>query len=98
MTDGELYRDNNEVEKGKIHDSVPQFEEFLLNQKWIAPDEILEMDHKNRKGNSECGRFCRIWNLGSKRGINKICLKLNNNFKSLNHEKLYSMSKLRYAT
>lgn len=49
MTDGELYRDNNEVEKGKIHDSVAQFEEFLLNQKWIAPDEILEMDHKIEK-------------------------------------------------
>ena len=44
MTDAELYRDNNEVEKWKIRDSVPQFEEFLLNQKWIAPDEILEMD------------------------------------------------------
>lgn len=27
-------------------DPIPQFEEFLLQQKWITSDEITEMEHK----------------------------------------------------
>jgi pyruvate dehydrogenase E1 component alpha subunit len=49
MADAELYRDKNEVEEWKKRDPIPQFEEYLLQQKLITPDEITEMEHKIEK-------------------------------------------------
>jgi TPP-dependent pyruvate/acetoin dehydrogenase alpha subunit len=49
MADAELYRDKNEVEEWKKRDPIPQFEEYLLQQKLITTDEITEMEHKIEK-------------------------------------------------
>jgi pyruvate dehydrogenase E1 component alpha subunit len=49
MFDAELYRDKKEVEEWKKRDPIPQFEEYLLQQKLITPDEITEMEHKIEK-------------------------------------------------
>lgn len=46
MADAELYRDKKEVEEWKKRDPIPQFEEFLVQQKWITIDEITEMELK----------------------------------------------------
>ena len=46
MFDAELYRDKKEVEEWKKRDPIPQFEEYLLQQKLITPEEITEIEHK----------------------------------------------------
>lgn len=49
MADAELYRDKSEVDEWKKSDPIPQFEEHLLQQKLITPDEIMEMEQKIEK-------------------------------------------------
>lgn len=46
MFDAELYRDKKEVEEWKKKDPIPQFEQFLLQKKWISENEIAIMEDK----------------------------------------------------
>lgn len=46
MFDAELYRDKKEVEEWKKHDPIPQFQEFLLQEKLITENEITEFESK----------------------------------------------------
>jgi len=46
MFDAELYRDKTEVEEWKKRDAIPQFQELLLQQKWISEVEIATMKTK----------------------------------------------------
>jgi pyruvate dehydrogenase E1 component alpha subunit len=46
MFDAELYRDKMEVEEWKKHDPIPQFQEFLLQEKLITENEIAEFETK----------------------------------------------------
>lgn len=46
MFDAELYRDKKEVEEWKKKDPIPQFEQFLLQKKWISENEITIMQDK----------------------------------------------------
>jgi len=49
MFDAELYRDKKEVEEWKKHDPIPQFQEFLLQEKLITEAEIAEFENKIEK-------------------------------------------------
>lgn len=46
MFDAELYRDQKEIEEWKKKDPIPQFEQFLLQKKWISENEIAIMEDK----------------------------------------------------
>lgn len=46
MFDAELYRDKKEIEEWKKKDPIPQFEQFLLQKKWISENEITLMEDK----------------------------------------------------
>ena len=46
MFDAELYRDKKEVEEWKKHDPIPQFQQYLLQEKLITEAEITEFESK----------------------------------------------------
>jgi pyruvate dehydrogenase E1 component alpha subunit len=46
MFDAELYRDKNEVDEWKKRDPIPQFQQFMLQQKWVTEEEIERMNQK----------------------------------------------------
>ena len=49
MFDAELYRDKKEVEEWKKHDPIPQFQQYLLQEKLITETEIAEFESKIEK-------------------------------------------------
>jgi pyruvate dehydrogenase E1 component alpha subunit len=49
MFDAELYRDKKEVEEWKKHDPIPQFQQYLLQEKLITETEITEFENKIEK-------------------------------------------------
>ena len=49
MFDAELYRDKKEVEEWKKHDPIPQFQQYLLQEKLITETEITEFESKIEK-------------------------------------------------
>lgn len=49
MFDAELYRDKKEVEEWKKHDPIPQFQQYLLQEKLITETEIAEFENKIEK-------------------------------------------------
>ncbi|MNQ51003.1 Acetoin:2,6-dichlorophenolindophenol oxidoreductase subunit alpha [compost metagenome] len=46
MFDAELYRDKKEVDEWKKRDPIPQFQQYLLQQRWITENEIAMMEEK----------------------------------------------------
>lgn len=46
MFDAELYRDKKEVDEWKKHDPIPQFQNYLLQEKLITETEIAEIESK----------------------------------------------------
>jgi pyruvate dehydrogenase E1 component alpha subunit len=46
MFDAELYRDKKEVEEWKKHDPIPQFQQYLLQEKLITEAEINKFESK----------------------------------------------------
>ena len=49
MFDAELYRDKKEVDEWKKHDPIPQFQQYLLQEKLITETEIAEFEKKIEK-------------------------------------------------
>lgn len=49
MFDAELYRDKKEVDEWKKHDPIPQFQQYLLQEKLITETEITEFEKKIEK-------------------------------------------------
>ena len=49
MFDAELYRDKKEVDEWKKHDPIPQFQQYLLQEKLISETEIAEFEKKIEK-------------------------------------------------
>lgn len=49
MFDAELYRDKKEVEEWKKNDPIPQFQQYLLQEKLITETEITEFENKIEK-------------------------------------------------
>ncbi len=46
MFDAELYRDKKEVEEWKKSDPIPQFQNYLLQEKLITQSEITDFENK----------------------------------------------------
>lgn len=46
MFDAELYRDKNEVDEWKKHDPIPQFQQYLIQERLIPETEIAEFESK----------------------------------------------------
>jgi pyruvate dehydrogenase E1 component alpha subunit len=46
MFDAELYRDKNEVDEWKKHDPIPQFQQYLIQERLIPETEIAEFENK----------------------------------------------------
>lgn len=46
MFDAELYRDKQEVLEWKKRDPIPQFQQYLMENKWIGENEVSEIERK----------------------------------------------------
>jgi pyruvate dehydrogenase E1 component alpha subunit len=72
MFDAELYRDKKEVNDWKKHDPIPQYQKFLLDQKWISETEIAEMETKIQNKIHNAVAFAETGTLESKEHLTKF--------------------------